>query len=250
MTIEYDRPRDYTKQPYDPRATSGPQWLTAGQHDVQQGFPPSQSSNPTMDWMRNQMSPLNQQQQQMPGMGGSMLGGRMPMMGGGMAVSGIGMNPFGTGNRPDPSQYWRNSYGTLGGGNYGRVFDTQAYMADLRKMLQPQINEIIKPRPMPTQLYGQMADVASNPGSVSGHQAFKFLQEQGMNAMNRTAAAKRMRFAGKTMLDAQRFGQDLSSTYWGDILKNLTMGAQEERNRWTDEERIRQLYANLQLGML
>ena len=49
--------------------------------------------------------------------------------------------------------------------------------------------------------------------------------------MNRTAASKRMRFAGKTMLDAQQFGQGLAAQNFKTMLGELRAGAGDEYTR-------------------
>lgn len=90
----------------------------------------------------------------------------------------------------------------------------------------------------PTYFLDRLKALVENPSQVTSSPAYQFLMDQGMNALNRTAAAKRMRFAGKTQLDAQKYGQGLAAQEYGKLYNQLLQGAQSEVGRWGDENRI------------
>lgn len=84
--------------------------------------------------------------------------------------------------------------------------------------------------PAPTSTYfNRLRNVLDNPGSIGSDPAYRFLFDQGVEALNRSAGARRMRFAGKTMHDIQDFGQRAASQYMGQIAQLLSSGAREER---------------------
>lgn len=75
--------------------------------------------------------------------------------------------------------------------------------------------------PVQSQFLDQLRSVLNNPGQLSSHPAFQFIQEQGEKALGRSAGARRMRFAGKTMQDFMDYGQRAASQYWGDVAGQL-----------------------------
>ena len=80
-------------------------------------------------------------------------------------------------------------------------------------------------------LWSRYQSVQANPNAITADPAYQFLFNQGQEALNRTAAAKRMRFAGKTMLDAQQFGQGLAASNFRTMLGELRAGAGDEYTR-------------------
>lgn len=81
-------------------------------------------------------------------------------------------------------------------------------------------------------LYNRYSGLLQDPSSMGNDPAYKFLFNQGMQALNRTAAANRMRFAGKTMNDATQFGQGLAYDYMNKMLPQYRAGSEEELSRW------------------
>ena len=75
----------------------------------------------------------------------------------------------------------------------------------------------------------------SDPSSIQADPYYNFLQQQGEQALGRSAGARRMRFAGKTMLDFQNQGQGLAAGYLQQLLPQLRAGAQDETARLTNE---------------
>lgn len=67
----------------------------------------------------------------------------------------------------------------------------------------------------------KLKELISNPGQIASNPGYQFAMDQGMNAMNRTAAAKRGRFSGGAALEAQKFGQGLASTQYQSIANVL-----------------------------
>ena len=70
----------------------------------------------------------------------------------------------------------------------------------------------------------------SDPSSIQADPYFQFLQQSGEQALGRSAGARRMRFAGKTMLDFQNEGQGRAAGYLQQLLPQLQQGAQHEYN--------------------
>lgn len=62
------------------------------------------------------------------------------------------------------------------------------------------------------------AGVPFNPQSFVGSDAYKFIRDQGMEAVQRSAAAKGTLLTGGTLKDLTRFGQGNASTFWGNQL--------------------------------
>lgn len=88
------------------------------------------------------------------------------------------------------------------------------------------------PPAQPEELWNQLKGLLRDPSSIERDPGYQFRFGQGMQALNRTAAAQRMRFAGKTMLDAEKFGQGFASNEYGQRVNQLASGAQDELSRW------------------
>lgn len=91
----------------------------------------------------------------------------------------------------------------------------------------------VSARPGP--LWQRYSALQANPEMAAADPAYQFLFKQGTEALNRTAAAKRMRFAGKTMLDAQEYGQGLAANNLKQVLGELRAGAGAEDIRMQRE---------------
>lgn len=89
-------------------------------------------------------------------------------------------------------------------------------------------------------LYDRYSKLLQDPTSMSSDPAYKFMFDQGMQAFNRTAAANRMRLAGKSTLDAQKYGQGLAFNYMNQMLPQYAKGAEEELNRFVAPASIAQ----------
>lgn len=57
----------------------------------------------------------------------------------------------------------------------------------------------------------QLSDLMKNPGSMTSSPMYQFALDQGMNAVNRTAAAKGMLGSGGRLAELTKFGQGLAS---------------------------------------
>ena len=79
---------------------------------------------------------------------------------------------------------------------------------------------------------GRLRSILSNPGAINSDPAFQFLRDQGEQALARSAGAKRMRFAGKTMQDFTDYGQQASSQYLAQLVQMLQGGAQTEAQQY------------------
>lgn len=100
----------------------------------------------------------------------------------------------------------------------------------------------------PGAMWQRYSALQANPNIATADPAYQFMFGQGMEALNRTAAARRMRFAGKTMSDAQNFGQGLAAQNLRTILPELRAGAAQEYERGAMEARAKT--AALQADML
>lgn len=80
--------------------------------------------------------------------------------------------------------------------------------------------------------WNRLRNILDNPGDTASNPAYKFGFDQGQEAMNRTAAAKRMRFSGKSLTDATQFGQDYASTQFKSLADTYRGAASDELNRW------------------
>ena len=57
----------------------------------------------------------------------------------------------------------------------------------------------------------QLDDFMADPNSITNTPGYKFSLDQGMQALNRTSAAKGMRLSGNALLEAQEFGGGLAA---------------------------------------
>lgn len=83
-----------------------------------------------------------------------------------------------------------------------------------------------------TDLYNRYKGLLMDPSSMGNDPAYQFLFNSGMQALNRTAAANRMRFSGKSLNDATKFGQGMAYDYMNRMLPQYKTGADEELQRW------------------
>lgn len=142
-----------------------------------------------------------------------------------------------TGLNPWESEDWKPSFGP-----------TDPVGMDPRGRMNPLGNRQLAPtspsRPPPNlgsperTLYDRYSGLLRDPSSMGQDPAYAFLFNQGMQALNRTAAANRMRFAGKTMNDATKFGQGLAYDYMNKMLPQYKAGADEELSRWMGPSQI------------
>lgn len=81
-------------------------------------------------------------------------------------------------------------------------------------------------------LYDRYSQMLKDPSQMTQDPAYKFLFDQGMQAFNRTAAANRMRFSGKSMNDSMKYGEGMASNYFNQMIPQYGAGAQQELMRW------------------
>lgn len=99
---------------------------------------------------------------------------------------------------------------------------------------------------VPDYFAGRLRNLLDNPGSINSDPAYRFLYDQGLQALSRSAGAKRMRFAGKTMQDFQDYGQGAASQYLAQIANLLQSGAQTEAQQYNF--RLAEAQRNAQLA--
>ena len=99
----------------------------------------------------------------------------------------------------------------------------------------------------PTYFLNRLKTLLENPTSADDP-TLKWLQEQGENQRTRTAGAKRMRFSGKTQLDAINQGQGIASGYRTQLINQALQQAQQEASRWGDESRVGLANMNFNAG--
>jgi hypothetical protein len=88
------------------------------------------------------------------------------------------------------------------------------------------------PPGVPDEMFQRLRNVTANPGSIEGDPAYQFIVDQGNKSLARSAGARRMRFAGKTMNEFQDFGQKAASQYWKTLADTYRAGAGTELDQW------------------
>jgi len=73
---------------------------------------------------------------------------------------------------------------------------------------------------------GRANALLRDPSSVAQDPGYQFTTQQGMQALDRSAASKGSLYSGAQMKDAQRFGQGNANTYYDKILGRYTGAAQ------------------------
>ena len=81
-------------------------------------------------------------------------------------------------------------------------------------------------------LYDRYKSQLLNPSSMASDPAYKFLYNQGEQALNRSLAAQRLRFSGKALGDTTKMGQGLAYDYMNKMLPQYQQGAETELRRW------------------
>lgn len=98
-----------------------------------------------------------------------------------------------------------------------------------------QMTQLPTQRTAPDAYWSMLNNFLSNPSSVAQLPGYQFQLEQGMQALNRTAGARRQRYSGRTLAEAEKFGQGLASTSYQQQMQNLLAAAQAEMSRYTGE---------------
>ena len=93
-------------------------------------------------------------------------------------------------------------------------------------------------------LWQRYQDILTNPSHAAADPLYQFLQQQGEQALGRSAGARRMRFSGGTMLDFQKQGEGLASQYLQQLLPQLNTGAQQEYAMNTNQARAKAQQTN------
>ena len=88
------------------------------------------------------------------------------------------------------------------------------------------------PAAAPDAAYKRYLALLTNPSEAFKDPAYQAILQQGTDALGRTAAANRMRFAGKTMNDFQTLGQRTAAGYLGQVANQYAGAAGEERARY------------------
>lgn len=81
-------------------------------------------------------------------------------------------------------------------------------------------------------LYNRYSQMLQNPAKMASDPAFKFLYNQGLQAMNRSLAARGMMNSGKSLNDSMAYGQGMASDYMSRMLPLYQAGASEELRRF------------------
>lgn len=77
-------------------------------------------------------------------------------------------------------------------------------------------------------LWQRYQALQANPAMLEADPAYRYMLEQGEEALSRSAGARRKRFSGETMLDFQRHAQGQAATNLRQLLPELRAGAQQE----------------------
>lgn len=84
----------------------------------------------------------------------------------------------------------------------------------------------------PTDIMGQLQKVLQNPGDVASNPAYKFLQDQGAQMLQRQLGQTGQRFSGNALTAAQQYGQGLAGQYFGNLANTLGNAAQTQLSTW------------------
>ena len=79
-------------------------------------------------------------------------------------------------------------------------------------------------------LWQRYQALQANPAMMEADPAYRYMLEQGEEALRRSAGAKRQRFSGGTMLDFQKHAQGQAANYLKSVLPELRAGAGQEWN--------------------
>jgi hypothetical protein len=85
---------------------------------------------------------------------------------------------------------------------------------------------------LPAPQFQRLQQLLANPSLITNDPAYKFLVEQGTQAMNRTAGAQKMALSGKAMLDMTRFGQGSAMQYLNQIIQQLIASGHLDVSRY------------------
>jgi len=77
-------------------------------------------------------------------------------------------------------------------------------------------------------LWQRYQALQANPAMIEADPAYRYMLEQGEEALGRSAGARRKRFAGQTMLDFQKHAQGQAAGYLRQLLPELRAGAGQE----------------------
>lgn len=82
------------------------------------------------------------------------------------------------------------------------------------------------------EMYDLYTGMLKNPSQLDQNPAYQFLYNQGLQALNRSLAAKKMTLSGKGMTDTLSFGQGQAANFTNQMLPQYRAGAQEELARF------------------
>jgi len=94
-----------------------------------------------------------------------------------------------------------------------------------------------------TELYNRYKNQLLNPEGMAGDPAYKFLFNQGEQALKRSLAAKRLMYSGKSLADTTQFGQGMAYDYMNKMLPQYQAGAREELTRFLGPAELLPRYA-------
>jgi hypothetical protein len=110
--------------------------------------------------------------------------------------------------------------GLIGQYSAGKALDAQQ---DATK----QANALWEPyRQFGVENLGRANALLRNPSSINQDPGYQFTTQQGMQAMDRSAASRGNLYSGAQLKGAQQFGQQNANTYFDRILGRYTGGAQ------------------------
>lgn len=91
------------------------------------------------------------------------------------------------------------------------TYDQSGKMSDV---YDKAYNLITTPSPDQQKYRDQLSQLMSNPGSMETSPVYRAMADQGMNAVNRTAAAKGMLGSGNRLVELNKVGQDTAAKYY------------------------------------
>lgn len=118
--------------------------------------------------------------------------------------------------------------GSAGGGGGQRPFGGGGGAGGYQQPPYQRVN----PGAPSTDLYNRYSNLLQNPQGMAQDPAYKFLFNQGEQALNRSLAARRLTYSGKALNDTMAYGQGMAFDYMNKMLPQYGAGAASELSRY------------------
>ena len=113
----------------------------------------------------------------------------------------------------------RNDYGSLYSGS---TLDQKLSVENQRSAYDQQTKAQAATQGLYTNAANKLSALLSNPSSIESQPGYQFAYNQGLEAVNRTAAAKGMLGSGNRLYELTKYGQGLASQQYGNTVSQLS----------------------------